>query len=93
MRSALGSKQEGPKDSNLFILHFPKEWRNEDLYTAFSPYGRIVSANIFLDKETGESKCFGFVSYDNPHSAASAVGSMGGQQVGSKRIKVELKRQ
>lgn len=93
MRSALGSKQEGPRDSNLFILHIPKEWHNEDLYTAFLPYGRIVSANIFLDKETGESKCFGFVSFDNPHSAMSAVSSMNGQQIGSKRIKVELKRQ
>lgn len=93
MRSALGSKQEGPRDSNLFILHIPKEWRNEDLYTAFIPYGRIVSANIFLDKETGESKCFGFVSFDNPHSAMTAVSAMNGQQVGNKRIKVELKRQ
>lgn len=93
MRTALGSKQEGPRDSNLFILHIPKDWRNEDLYTAFLPYGRIVSCNIFLDKETGESKCFGFVSYDNPHSAATAVSAMNGQQVGNKRIKVELKRQ
>jgi len=90
---ALGSKQEGPKDSNLFIVHFPKEWRNEDLYSAFAPYGRIVSANIFLDKETRESRCFGFVSYDNPHSAMAAVAAMNGQQIGSKRIKVELKRQ
>lgn len=93
MRAALGSKQVGPHDSNLFVLHFPKEWRNEDLYTAFAPFGRIVSANIFMDKETGESKCFGFVSFDNPHSAHSAAGQLNGQQFGAKRIKVELKRQ
>ena len=93
MKAALGSKQEGPRDSNLFILHFPREWANADLYQAFAPYGRIISANIFLDKDTGESRCFGFVSYDNPGSAQAAVSAMNGYQVGAKRIKVELKRQ
>ena len=93
MHSALGSKQEGPRDSNLFVLHFPKEWRNEDLYHNFAPYGRIVSANIFLDKDTGESRCFGFVSFDNPQSAQNAASALNGQQIGQKRMKVELKRQ
>lgn len=93
MKAALGSKQEGPRDANLFILHFPREWNNADLYQAFAPYGRIVSANIFLDKGTGESKCFGFVSYDHPQAAQAAVSAMNGLQVGTKRIKVELKRQ
>lgn len=93
MQSALGSKQEGPRDSNLFILHFPKDWRNEELYSNFAPFGRIISANIFLDKDTGESRCFGFVSYDNPQSASAAINSMNGQQLGTKRLKVELKRQ
>jgi len=93
MQSALGSKQEGPRDSNLFILHFPKDWRNEELFSNFAPFGRIISANIFLDKDTGESRCFGFVSYDNPQSASAAINAMNGQQLGTKRLKVELKRQ
>lgn len=34
----------------------------------------------------------GFVSYDNPLSANSAIAAMHGFSIGSKRLKVQLKR-
>jgi len=34
----------------------------------------------------------GFVSYDNPSSAQSAIHAMNGYQIGTKRLKVHLKR-
>jgi len=34
----------------------------------------------------------GFVSYDNPGSAQSAIHAMNGYQIGTKRLKVHLKR-
>lgn len=34
----------------------------------------------------------GFVSYDNPMSAQSAINAMNGFSIGSKRLKVQLKR-
>lgn len=34
----------------------------------------------------------GFVSYDNPQSAAAAIQAMNGYQIGDRRLKVELKR-
>ena len=34
----------------------------------------------------------GFVSYDNPASAQNAIQSMHGFQIGTKRLKVQLKR-
>ena len=36
--------------------------------------------------------CVGFVSYDNPMSAGSAIQSMNGFQIGNKRLKVQLKK-
>jgi len=62
-----------------------------DLVASFSPFGNILSAKIFVDKDTNMSRCFGFVSYDNPESAASAITQMNGFQIGSRRLKVQLK--
>jgi len=36
--------------------------------------------------------CSGFVSYDNPVSAQAAIQAMNGFQIGTKRLKVQLKR-
>jgi len=82
---------EGPPGSNLFLYHLPLDWRDEDLRVAFSPFGNVISVLVFTDKNTGMSKGFGFVSYDNPVSAANAIQTMNGFQVGNKHLKVTLK--
>ncbi|GAB2220268.1 hypothetical protein Droror1_Dr00007912 [Drosera rotundifolia] len=83
---------EGPHGANLFIYHIPQEFGDQDLANAFQPFGRIISAKVFVDKATGLSKCFGFVSYDSPAAAQSAISMMNGFQLGSKKLKVQLKR-
>ena len=59
----------------------------------FAPFGQVVSARIMTDKESGRSRGFGFVSYDNPQSALAAVKSMNGFSVLGKRLKVQLKKE
>ncbi|XP_049834143.1 CUGBP Elav-like family member 2 isoform X19 [Schistocerca gregaria] len=87
-----GKQIEGPEGANLFIYHLPQEFSDTDLASTFLPFGNIVSAKVFIDKQTNLSKCFGFVSYDNPVSAQAAIQAMNGFQIGTKRLKVQLKR-
>ncbi|KAL5135631.1 RNA-binding protein BRN1 [Glycine soja] len=87
-----GGQAEGPPGANLFIYHIPQEFGDQELATAFQPFGRVLSAKVFVDKATGVSKCFGFVSYDTPEAAQSAISMMNGCQLGGKKLKVQLKR-
>uniref|UniRef100_A0A8C9VGM5 CUGBP Elav-like family member 2 n=1 Tax=Scleropages formosus TaxID=113540 RepID=A0A8C9VGM5_SCLFO len=91
-QGAAGSQKEGPEGANLFIYHLPQEFGDQDILQMFMPFGNVVSAKVFIDKQTNLSKCFGFVSYDNPVSAQAAIQAMNGFQIGMKRLKVQLKR-
>ena len=64
---------------------------NLDMFQLFSPYGNLISVRIMVEKDTGRSRGFGFVSYDNPESAALAIKELNGYAIGNKRLKVQHK--
>ena len=61
-----------------------------DLKTLFTACGHIVSAKVYIDKQTGKSKGFGFVSYDSVLSARLAIETMNGFKVDNKILRVRV---
>lgn len=85
------ASNKGPDGANLFIFHIPNHFTNLDMYQLFEPYGNLLSVRIMVEKDTGRSRGFGFVSYDSPESAALAIKALNGFAIGNKRLKVQHK--
>lgn len=58
---------------NIFIAKLSSSTTSEDLQGLFEEYGEVVSAKVITDKETGESKRFGFVEMKNAEEALKAI--------------------
>jgi RNA-binding proteins (RRM domain) len=55
---------------NLFVGNLPWSVNDADLEEIFSPHGRVQSARVINDRDTGRSRGFGFVEIDVDDIAA-----------------------
>lgn len=85
------TSNKGPEGSNLFVFHIPNHFTNLDMYSLFCQYGNLLSVRIMVEKDSGRSRGFGFVSYDTPEAAAMAIKELNGFAIGNKRLKVQHK--
>lgn len=72
------TSNKGPEGANLFVFHIPNHFTNLDMYSLFCQYGNLLSVRIMVEKDSGRSRGFGFVSYDAPESAAMAIKELNG---------------
>ena len=81
------TRKLGPPGSNLFLFHLPNNMKDSELFNLFKQFGNILSTRVMTEKN-GKSKGIGFVSFENPRSAAEAIEEMNGFEVRGKRLKV-----
>lgn len=60
-----------------------------DVVTIFSQYGEPVDVNLPRDKQTGKSRGFGFVMYENQKSTILAVDNLNGAKVLGRTLRVD----
>ncbi|MED6187843.1 hypothetical protein PIB30_080350 [Stylosanthes scabra] len=69
-----------PKFTNVYVKNLHETQTDDDLNQLFSPYGTITSATVMKDMN-GKSRCFGFVNFQSPDSAAAAVEKLNGTTI------------
>ena len=65
-------------------------WTTDDagLEAAFAPYGKIVSATVVKDRDSGRSKGFGFVEFEEDADGKAAIDAMNGKDLDGRAIVV-----
>ncbi|KAI4793684.1 hypothetical protein KUCAC02_032554 [Chaenocephalus aceratus] len=76
-------------EGKLFIGGLSFDTNEESLASAFSKYGTIEKVDVIRDKETGNSRGFGFVKYDNAEDAKDAMDGMNGTTLDGRSIRVD----
>jgi len=87
-----GVAPRGPKGSNgptkLFVGGLSWDTESEHLKAAFSPFGALRESSVVADRNTGRSRGFGFVVFENPLDAAAAAREMNGAELDGRTIRV-----
>ena len=60
----------------------------EGLQSAFEKFGPVREAKVIMDRDTGRSRGFGFVTYDSNDDGDKAMQEMDGAELDGRRIRV-----
>jgi RNA recognition motif-containing protein len=72
----------------LYVGSLPFQTTEAELQEIFAACGKVESAKVIIDKETGRSKGFGFVEMGTDEEAKAAIAKMNGSAVGDRKIVV-----
>ncbi|KAF0927337.1 hypothetical protein E2562_031950 [Oryza meyeriana var. granulata] len=81
-------RSSGQEESRLYVGNLPWSADERSLKDSFANYG-AVSSEIAVDRETGRSRGFGFVTFPDSKSANDAIRGMNSQDVGGRNVTVE----
>ncbi|XWS37270.1 hypothetical protein CRYUN_Cryun19dG0029000 [Craigia yunnanensis] len=74
--------------SKLFVGGISYQTDDQSLKEAFSKYGEVIDARVIVDRETGRSRGFGFVTYTSNEDASSALQALDGQTLHGRQVGV-----
>jgi RNA recognition motif-containing protein len=74
---------------NIFVAGLPYDLDDAELEEIFEKFGKVVSAKVAMDRETGKSKGFGFVEMPNEAEAKDAIENLNDISLGKKPLVVK----
>ncbi len=78
--------------TKLYVGNLPYSVTDSDLKDNFGECGTVSSAKVMMDRETGNSKGFGFVEMASADAAQAAITALNGMSVDGRSIVVNLAR-
>ncbi len=72
----------------IYVGNLSYSTSEEDIRSAFSPFGTVDSADVIMDRSTGRSKGFGFVEMSNDAEAKAAIEGLNGKDLDGRSLNV-----
>ena len=78
--------------TKLFVGNLSFNTTENDLQDAFAAHGQVVEATLMMDRMTGRSRGFAFITYSTPEEAQKAIAAMNGAQLDGRALTVNIAR-
>ena len=72
----------------VFVGGLPFATTDDELKELFAAHGSVASATVVRDRDSGRSKGFGFVEFENDDEGKAAETALNGSEVGGRSISV-----
>jgi RNA recognition motif-containing protein len=76
--------------SNLYVGNLSFNTSTGRLRDLFAEYGEVTSAQVITDRDTGQSRGFGFVEMATSDAAQAAITAINGTEVDGRNITVNI---
>jgi cold-inducible RNA-binding protein len=78
--------------NKLFVGNLSFNTTENDLQDAFAPHGTVSEVNLMMDRATGRSRGFAFVTMATPEEAQKAIDAMNGKSIDGRALTVNVAR-
>jgi len=73
---------------NIYVGNLAYRTNEDELRQLFSQYGEVSSVKVITDRDTGQSKGFGFVEMPNQSEAEAAINNLNETDLGGRNLRV-----
>ena len=74
--------------SRLYVGNLSFHSTNDSIRDAFAQHGTVTDVHVVMDRDTGRSRGFAFVTMGNSGEASSAIASMNGSMLDGRALRV-----
>ena len=84
--------KDSSMSSKIYVGNLPYSVTDASIKSNFAEFGGVSSAKVMMDRDTGQSKGFGFVEMASAEAAQAAINALNGMSVDGRAIVVNLAR-
>lgn len=78
---------------NMYVSNLSFHTKDEELKNLFEQFGAVSSAKVIADRETGQSRGFGFVEMGSDDEAKEAIKGLNGKEIEGRSMSVSVARE